>query len=76
MSSKIDRPPIRAELVEPSQALALTSPGQIARLIAERPEPVDVEALHRLLDLQLRYDAEAARRAYVEAMSRFKASED
>lgn len=55
-------------------ALAKSSPGSIARLLAERPDPANVEAIHRLLDLQLRYDAEAARRAYVDAMSQFKAS--
>lgn len=50
--------------------ISSATPGELLRIAIDRG--VDVVQLERLMDLQIKYEANEARKAYVEAMAAFK----
>jgi hypothetical protein len=66
---------VRGELVAAAprkrSALTTTTPADLLRLAVE--QGADLDRLEKLMDLQTRYEADQARKAYVAAMAAFKA---
>lgn len=54
----------------PRSAVATTTPSDLLRIAVE--QGADMEKLEKLMDLQERWEANQARKAYVEAMAEFK----
>src|SRR6185312_13799452 len=57
--------------VIPEQALVPANPSELLRIAVT--QGADIDKLEKLMELQLRWDANEARRSFTEAMARFKA---
>jgi len=57
--------------IEQQHGLAVTTPADLLRLAIEKG--ADLDRLEKLMDLQVRWEANESRKAYVEAMAEFKA---